>query len=215
MNMVRNNINFIERRRGRARTDAWSRSPGSNRMAPQTDARLRLPALLLHRGTARSDHSERRNGPTYGIRHRLLPHLPHHLVLHGETGHCRRKFDAWPGMWISTLVLLPIGVLLTWKAATDSPLFDADAYYRGWERISLPLQASACAYSNCAINRPSRRSMAVARPCTTLHAGLLNAGHEVKVLCISTSKHALNMDALPKEYRGTHQDRRRFRGYIM
>jgi hypothetical protein len=41
----------------------------------------------------------------------------------------------WPGMWISTLVLLPDRLFLTWKAATDSPLFDADAYYRGWERF--------------------------------------------------------------------------------
>ena len=43
--------------------------------------------------------------------------------------------EAWPGMWISTLVLLPVGLLLTWKAASDSPLFDSDAYYRGWERF--------------------------------------------------------------------------------
>jgi lipopolysaccharide export system permease protein len=43
--------------------------------------------------------------------------------------------QAWPGMWISTLILLPIGMFLTWKAATDSPLFDRDAYDRGWERI--------------------------------------------------------------------------------
>ncbi|MEO5585840.1 MAG: LptF/LptG family permease [Flavobacteriales bacterium] len=42
---------------------------------------------------------------------------------------------AWPGMWISTLVLLPIGIFLTWKAATDSPLFDRDAYDRTWNRF--------------------------------------------------------------------------------
>lgn len=42
---------------------------------------------------------------------------------------------AWPGMWISTLVLLPIGMFITWKAATDSPLFDRDAYDRIRERI--------------------------------------------------------------------------------
>jgi lipopolysaccharide export system permease protein len=41
----------------------------------------------------------------------------------------------WPGMWISTIILVPIGLLLTWKAATDSPLFDSDVYYRGWERL--------------------------------------------------------------------------------
>jgi len=43
---------------------------------------------------------------------------------------------AWPGMWISTFVLLPIGIFLTWKAATDSPLFDRDAYDRVWNGFS-------------------------------------------------------------------------------
>ena len=41
----------------------------------------------------------------------------------------------WPGMWISTMVLLPVGIFLTWKAATDSPLFERDAYVRAWWRI--------------------------------------------------------------------------------
>ncbi|MCB9171085.1 MAG: LptF/LptG family permease [Flavobacteriales bacterium] len=45
------------------------------------------------------------------------------------------KLPAWPGMWISTFVLLPVGLFLTWKAATDSPLLDRDAYYRGWDRL--------------------------------------------------------------------------------
>ncbi len=48
----------------------------------------------------------------------------------------------WPGMWISTLVLVPIGLWLTWKAAVDSPLFDRDAYYRGWERFRSLLRRS-------------------------------------------------------------------------
>ncbi len=45
------------------------------------------------------------------------------------------SLPAWPGMWISTLILLPIGVFITWKAATDSPLFDRDAYARLGSRI--------------------------------------------------------------------------------
>jgi lipopolysaccharide export system permease protein len=43
--------------------------------------------------------------------------------------------EAWPGMWLATLLLLPVGLFLLWKAASDSPLLDADAYYRGWDRI--------------------------------------------------------------------------------
>ena len=41
----------------------------------------------------------------------------------------------WPGMWISTLAVFPIGIFLTWKAATDSPLLDRDAYHRAWEKL--------------------------------------------------------------------------------
>jgi lipopolysaccharide export system permease protein len=41
----------------------------------------------------------------------------------------------WPGMWISTIAVLPVGLFLTWKAATDSPLLDRDAYHRAWEKL--------------------------------------------------------------------------------
>jgi lipopolysaccharide export system permease protein len=41
----------------------------------------------------------------------------------------------WPGMWISTLVLIPVGAFLTWKATTDSPLLEADAYARVWDKL--------------------------------------------------------------------------------
>ncbi len=35
---------------------------------------------------------------------------------------------AWQGMWISSLLTLPLGVLFTYKATTDSVLFDVGAY---------------------------------------------------------------------------------------
>jgi len=40
-------------------------------------------------------------------------------------------WPCWAGMWLSSFVLLPIGVFLTYKAATDSPLFNPEA----WERV--------------------------------------------------------------------------------
>jgi lipopolysaccharide export system permease protein len=55
------------------------------------------------------------------------------LVIAGSVG-------AWQGMWTSTLVLLPLGAWLTWKAALDSPLFDRDAYHRAWERARALFQ---------------------------------------------------------------------------
>nr|WP_294903274.1 LptF/LptG family permease [uncultured Lacibacter sp.] len=41
------------------------------------------------------------------------------------------------GMWMSTVVLIPIGLFLTWKAMKDSNLFNAEFYYRTMRRIGL------------------------------------------------------------------------------
>lgn len=41
------------------------------------------------------------------------------------------------GAWISIGVLFPIGLFLTYKAATDSALFDVDLYKRFFKRFSL------------------------------------------------------------------------------
>lgn len=37
-------------------------------------------------------------------------------------------WPAWAGMWLSSFVLLPIGIFLTYKAATDSALFNPEAW---------------------------------------------------------------------------------------
>jgi lipopolysaccharide export system permease protein len=37
-------------------------------------------------------------------------------------------WPVWEGMWLSSFVLLPIGIFLTYKSATDSTLLNADAY---------------------------------------------------------------------------------------
>lgn len=41
----------------------------------------------------------------------------------------------WAGLWVSSAVLLPIGVFLTYKAAKDSALFNAEAYKKIWEYL--------------------------------------------------------------------------------
>jgi len=38
------------------------------------------------------------------------------------------KLAVWQGMWLSTLVLLPLGIFFTRKAIDDSAVFNADAY---------------------------------------------------------------------------------------
>jgi lipopolysaccharide export system permease protein len=35
-------------------------------------------------------------------------------------------WEVWQGMWLSSFVLLPIGIFLTYKAATDSVLLNFD-----------------------------------------------------------------------------------------
>jgi lipopolysaccharide export system permease protein len=34
----------------------------------------------------------------------------------------------WSGMWLSSMILLPIGMFLTYKATTDSSILDAEFY---------------------------------------------------------------------------------------
>ena len=37
-------------------------------------------------------------------------------------------WQPWAGVWLSSMVLAPVGIFLTWRAINDSTLFDVDAY---------------------------------------------------------------------------------------
>ena len=39
-------------------------------------------------------------------------------------------WPCWAGMWLSSMVLLPIGIFLTYKAATDSALFNPEVWMK-------------------------------------------------------------------------------------
>jgi hypothetical protein len=41
---------------------------------------------------------------------------------------------AWQGMWLSSMLTLPLGVLFTYKATTDSVLFDPNSYIEFFKR---------------------------------------------------------------------------------
>ncbi len=48
-----------------------------------------------------------------------------------NTGFKLAREDVWPvaaGIWLSSACLLPIGIVFTYKAAKDSPIFNSDAY---------------------------------------------------------------------------------------
>lgn len=48
-------------------------------------------------------------------------------------------WPCWAGMWLSSMVLLPIGIFLTYKAATDSALFNPEVWmkYLGYIKIKV------------------------------------------------------------------------------
>ena len=43
---------------------------------------------------------------------------------------------AWIGMWIATVMLLPIALIMVRQARNDSQIFSREWYIRMWRRIS-------------------------------------------------------------------------------
>jgi lipopolysaccharide export system permease protein len=59
----------------------------------------------------------------------------HIISITGEKSVKSGVIGAGAGMWIAPVVLLPLGIFLTIKATTDSPLLDADAWIKFYRRI--------------------------------------------------------------------------------
>lgn len=45
------------------------------------------------------------------------------------------KIEVWAGIWLSSAVLLPLGIFFTTKAMNDSAVFNIDAYRNTWRRL--------------------------------------------------------------------------------
>jgi lipopolysaccharide export system permease protein len=59
----------------------------------------------------------------------VLLFVAYHVIsFTGEKAARSGVADSWKGMWISTLIFLPVGIFLTYQAATDSSLLDAEKY---------------------------------------------------------------------------------------
>ena len=61
----------------------------------------------------------------------------HLLNMFGEKFVREDITSAFFGMWLSTMVLLPIGIFFTYKAMHDSQLFNKEFYYRFFKSIGL------------------------------------------------------------------------------
>lgn len=64
------------------------------------------------------------------------------LMITGENMVESRIMTVWKGMWLSAFVLTPIGIFLTYKAANDSALFDADVYKKWLTKLSRKEKAN-------------------------------------------------------------------------
>lgn len=62
----------------------------------------------------------------------------YHVV--SMTGEKAAKAGDWNiifGVWLSTIIILPLGLFLTYKATTDAPLLDAESWKKTFDKINL------------------------------------------------------------------------------
>jgi len=64
----------------------------------------------------------------------------HLLNTFGEKFSRENVTNAFTGMWLSTLALIPMGIFLTYKAMRDSQLFNNEAYFRIFKRVKKFVQ---------------------------------------------------------------------------
>ena len=61
----------------------------------------------------------------------------HVISIVGEKSSKEGVMEPWLGAWLATLVLLPVGVFLTYKATRDSNLFNSDIYFTFLKKIRV------------------------------------------------------------------------------
>jgi lipopolysaccharide export system permease protein len=61
----------------------------------------------------------------------------HVFTIIGEKSVKSEVMDPWLGMWMASLIYLPLGVFFTWKATTDAPLLDAEAWHKAFSKIDF------------------------------------------------------------------------------
>lgn len=67
----------------------------------------------------------------------VLMYVCYHIVsLSGEKAAKTMAWAPLQGMWFGIFVFIPLGLFLTWKAASDSAMFDAGAYTKFFKRIN-------------------------------------------------------------------------------
>ena len=65
----------------------------------------------------------------------LIFFVPGFISMIGEKSALKGAMEVTGGMWLSSIILLPLGFFLTIKATTDSPIMDMDV----WNKIFMKL----------------------------------------------------------------------------
>lgn len=72
------------------------------------------------------------------------------------------RWEVWAGIWLSTFILAPLGVYVTYKAMNDSSVFDGDRYKEFFRKLLGRKQERSVAYKEVIINDISHEE-AIAR----------------------------------------------------
>lgn len=68
----------------------------------------------------------------------ILFFIMYHVIsMIGEKSALKGAMEVTPGMWLSSIVLLPLGFFLTLKATTDSPLMDSDVWNKAIRQFNF------------------------------------------------------------------------------
>jgi lipopolysaccharide export system permease protein len=67
--------------------------------------------------------------------------LFHILSITGEKFARKGVLDVWVGMWMASLVLLPIAIVLTRMATTDSAVFNLESYTNFFRKLGKRIGA--------------------------------------------------------------------------
>ena len=66
--------------------------------------------------------------------------LYHIVSIVGEKSAKEFVMEPWMGMWLASMVFLPLGIFFTQKATTDAPLFDNEVWQKVISRFLQPLK---------------------------------------------------------------------------
>jgi len=69
----------------------------------------------------------------------------HITSITGEKAAKVGDLSMFTGVWLSSMVLLPVGLFLAFKATTDASLLDADSWRKYFNRIALALRLKKAA----------------------------------------------------------------------